>query len=62
MESGVNNLLIPDFLEVISKLDIHVFALSDDATARKIEVNDNAISHLQFVDLCIASQRIINWF
>ena len=63
IESGVNNLLIPDFINALKGLDIHVYALNDDVSARKIECNEiTIVSHSQFVDLSVASQRIINWF
>jgi len=63
IESGVNNLLMPSFLQAISKLEIHVYTLQDDTLARKIEPNDiKMVSYEQFVDLSVASQRIINWF
>ena len=63
IESGVNNLLIPEFLKTLTNINIHVYALKDDTDARKINFESiKMISHLQFVDLSITSQRIINWF
>ncbi|MCJ8312779.1 MAG: sulfurtransferase complex subunit TusB [Saccharospirillaceae bacterium] len=63
MESGVNNLLIPEFLTTLTKIGLPVYALQDDTDARKINSESiKMISHLQFVDLSISSQRIINWF
>ena len=63
IESGVNNLLLPDFITQIKQIDVQVFALKDDTQARAIQNNEiQTLSHSQFVDLSIASQRIINWF
>jgi len=63
IESGVNNLLIPDMSAQLKTLNVRVFALKDDIEAREIIHTDcHVIDHTEWVKLSVKSKRIINWF
>ncbi|BCE01798.1 DsrH/TusB family sulfur metabolism protein [Marinicellulosiphila megalodicopiae] len=63
IESGVNNLLIPEFIDAIKDKNIGCFVLDEDANARNVSHEHfKPIDFATWIDISANSNLILNWF